>query len=256
MSSPFRRAAKGAVARLAGPATASRTLCLHRLSQQADPAACSLAALRRCLDEAALGGLALRPLRDVEAQLSAAHAATLLALVFDDACASALPGIVDLLGQGVPVAVAVPTAILSPGGTAPDLADEPMSAAQLRRLVALGADMLPHGHHHVPFVRLRSEELRAEIRTSLDAVAQLTGAAADRLVLPFGAVDDRVMAVLAEECVRIAHGLGPGSVGPRANPLDLPRLCLSNVTRAADLTFGLSGAYDCLTRRRQPRRRA
>jgi len=254
MTSPIRQVVKSAVARLGGPARGSRTLCLHRVSRESDPAACSLVNIYRFLDEAARRGFTLRPLADVEAQLTAAEPATFLALVFDDACASALPAIADLRANDVAVTVAVPTAVLDPAGRARDLADEPMSPVQLRMLVALGAELLAHGHNHVSFVGLTSTELRAEVRDCLDAVAQFTGIAADRLVLPFGAVDDHVTAVLADEGVRIAHGLGPGSVGPTANPWNLPRLCLSNVTPTADLAFGLSRAYDLLPLTRSTRR--
>jgi peptidoglycan/xylan/chitin deacetylase (PgdA/CDA1 family) len=248
VSPPSRRVAKAVVARLAGAPRHARTLCLHRISEEADAAACSRTRLSRALERAEGLGLHVRPLVAVEARVAAAAPAPYLGLVFDDACASAHATIMAMADDGVPITVAVPTAILDPGGAAPGLADDPMTLAQVRALVDRGVDIVAHGHGHRSFPQMGDDELRVDVRRSLDAVARLTGQPADRLVLPYGAVDRRVAAVLADEGVRIAHGLGRGAVRPGTDPLDLPRLCLSNVTPQADFEFGFSRAYDIVPR--------
>lgn len=73
-----------------------------------------------------------------------------------------------------------------------------LDAAALQDLLGAGMQVGSHGWDHVDWRRCDDAALRRETRGALDRIAEVTGRAVDRVGIPFGSYDRRVLAWLRQ----------------------------------------------------------
>jgi peptidoglycan/xylan/chitin deacetylase (PgdA/CDA1 family) len=142
------------------------------------------------------------PLADVVASRVPTGGRPTVALTFDDAYTSVRDVALPLLQQyGFPATVFAPTMWLGrPNGW-----DEPgevpldvLDAAGLHELVAGGVDVQSHGHAHIDMRTATTEEVRADLVTSRDVLADVLGTAPTQLAWPFRTGSAHAQSVAAE----------------------------------------------------------
>ncbi len=107
-----------------------------------------------------------------------------------------------------------------------DRLDDPasLSAADLRRLIAMGHRIGTHGAAHVDWRGLDAAGFRRELDQSAEARARAAGQPGTEAAIPFGRYDRRVLAELARRPFRAVYSSDGGPV--RSERMPLPRTSL------------------------------
>lgn len=162
------------------------------------------------------------------------------AITFDDGYASvaseALPILAD---RSVPCTVFVIAGRLGRDNAWPgQWASVPrlplIDRAALTRLVDAGVCIAAHTESHPVLTELTAEAARREVVDAGDALEDLIGRPVRHFAYPYGRRGQREMD-LARQRYRLALGAAPGSVGPSADPYDVPRLDAHDVRFALKL---------------------
>lgn len=141
-------------------------------------------------------------LADVVAGRVPAGGRPAVALTFDDAYTSVRDVALPLLQQfGFPATVFAPTMWLGrPNGWVEPsaLPLDILDAAGLRELVAAGVDVQSHGHAHIDMRVATPEQVRTDLTTSRDVLADVLGTIPTELAWPFRTGSADAQAIAAE----------------------------------------------------------
>lgn len=109
-------------------------------------------------------------------------------------------------------------------------APTPLTWEQVRELAAGGMEVGGHTHRHYVLSRLRRDEARQEIATSLDLIRERVGRVASSFACPNGTCADytsETLDLLRELGVEWACTTSPGFATHASGPLELPRVYTS-----------------------------
>lgn len=173
-----------------------------------------------------------------------------LSITFDDAYVSFLDAFAVLERRRLPVTLFVPSGKL--GGVndwdAGSSCDRRlMSAAQVAELARRGAEIASHGHMHLDLTAASTDEVRADLSASMEALAEMTGRRPRFLAYPWGRHDARVRALAAEAGFEAAYAVGVAS-GDR---FGLERVQVEPRDGRLRFTLKASGTYGVLRRYRR-----
>jgi peptidoglycan/xylan/chitin deacetylase (PgdA/CDA1 family) len=113
--------------------------------------------------------------------------------------------------------------------TDPVLPNSVLTWAQLRELSSSGVTVAAHTRTHPALTQVSEEEMRSEIRASLEDVRREIGAVCEIFCYPFGIHDDQVVKTAREEGVQLAFTCIAGQ--NRIPGRDLLRLQRTNISR-------------------------
>jgi peptidoglycan/xylan/chitin deacetylase (PgdA/CDA1 family) len=166
-----------------------------------------------------------------------------LAITFDDGNQSdierALP---PLLARGACGEFFVCTARIGTAGY--------LSAESLRALHAAGMVIGSHGARHVDWTTCDDATLAAEVHAPLAQLGELLGCVVDRIAIPFGAYDRRVVGELRRSAARVVYSSDEDL--PQATALLTPRFSVTDDWTVAhvEAMFGRR-AFSLATARRR-----
>src|SRR5579864_216899 len=105
---------------------------------------------------------------------------------------------------------------------------KPLTWDQVRSMHRDGITFGAHTRSHPSLPRLSDASARTEVESSRDLIRSRLGVAPAAFAYPFGDVDDRVRRIVEAAGFRGAVTTRPGSCGPDAHPLLLPRLMVDD----------------------------
>jgi peptidoglycan/xylan/chitin deacetylase (PgdA/CDA1 family) len=179
------------------------------------------------LDEA---GIAVVPLRDLGRGPSGPESGTpRVSIAFDDGFLSVYEHAFPLLQRhGFPATVFLVTDYCGKTNAWPsqprNVVRRPLLGwANVREMTGAGVVVGSHTRTHPDLRRLAPRELEAELVGSKQAIEDALGRPVDTFAYPYGAYDDAVRSV-AQTHFQFACTTRLGYVGPKSDPLALPRL--------------------------------
>ena len=151
-----------------------------------------------------------------------------VAFTFDDAYATVLPWVEEILEQGGRVTLFAPSGLLGKTNRwdrARDDIDrlEILPEHALRRLRREGCEIGSHTHSHANLGELDAQQALDELRSSKRRLEAALGATVSLLAYPYGAVNDQVMDQARSAGYEWGFTTMPGYAQPGANPLCVPR---------------------------------
>jgi peptidoglycan/xylan/chitin deacetylase (PgdA/CDA1 family) len=163
-------------------------------------------------------------IRDLLAARARGRASGLVGLTFDDGYADFVTGALPVLRRHRCGA----TLFVLPGRLGGHNAWDPLgprkpllTADGIRRAVDAGVEIGSHGLTHIDLTRAADPVLAAEVSESRALLQELTGGPVAGFCYPYGAVDGRTVAAVADAGYSYACAIDPG---PLTGPLALPRV--------------------------------
>jgi peptidoglycan/xylan/chitin deacetylase (PgdA/CDA1 family) len=151
------------------------------------------------------------PLADVVAGRVASGGRPAVALTFDDAYTSVRDVALPLLQQyDFPATVFAPTMWLGrPNGwdEPSDIPLDVLDPAGLRELATNGVDVQSHGHAHIDMRTASPDEVRADLVTSRDVLAEIIGGVPTQLAWPFRTGSPEAQRVAADVGFEVAFSI-------------------------------------------------
>lgn len=108
-----------------------------------------------------------------------------------------------------------------------------LDADSIHRVAAAGIEIASHGLTHANLTRVPDDVLYDEVRRSRTLLSELAGDAVEGFCYPYGAVDERVEAVVRGSGYRYACAVAPAP--EIAGDFALPRIHISQSDNAAQL---------------------
>ncbi len=119
-----------------------------------------------------------------------------------------------------------------------------MDAGQLREWRRLGMEVGAHTRDHPHLPALATADLEAEVRGSREELEALLGEAVDQFCYPYGELDDRVVAAVADAAFAGATTTQRGRARPGDDPLRLPRISVKGHLALALFPFRVLTPYE------------
>ncbi len=119
-----------------------------------------------------------------------------------------------------------------------------MDATQLRAWRRAGMEVGAHSRTHPRLPTLGADALQAEVRGGKADLEQLLGEAIDQFCYPYGDVDDRVVAAVADAGFVAATTTRRGRARPGDPPLLLPRISVKGHLPLALFPFRVATSYE------------
>ena len=113
-----------------------------------------------------------------------------------------------------------------------------LTVAQIREMQSRGVEFGSHSATHCLLTEITDAQLRSEVSDSKHRLEDLLGVEVVSFAYPYGGVDDRVRAAVAEAGYRLAFTAEPGA-NLKDDPLLQRRAEVNNATGAADFLFKL-----------------
>lgn len=161
-------------------------------------------------------------------------------VTFDDAYRDNFHFICWLLRKGIQVIIFVPTAHLGQKNSWDEGDKQIMTLEQLQYLGRCGTLIGSHGHRHRRMGELSTELLREDLDQSRQQICKIKGGSAHILAYPYGAYDDRVLAVMREKDISFGFTTIPRQINSSlagSSQLQLGRLSMRHEWNMADFLF-------------------
>lgn len=116
-----------------------------------------------------------------------------------------------------------------------------MRRADVAALARAGHVVGGHSHTHPDLTRLTAAAVEREVLTSKRLLEDATAGPVDTFCYPYGAHSPTVRAIVGRAGFALAFTVELGGIGPRRDPLALPRLCVLGAPSLSQFRAALSG---------------
>jgi peptidoglycan/xylan/chitin deacetylase (PgdA/CDA1 family) len=130
---------------------------------------------------------------------------------------------------------------------------------QARAMVRAGVDVQPHTVSHPILTTLEPEEVRREIRGSVERLRDRLGTPSWAFAYPNGDWDPRVVEAVRQEGLELAFTMRPGPIAladARRRPLEIPRIAVEGADDRAAFRLKAAGVLPLVLATRQALARA
>ena len=172
-------------------ASAPKVFLLHRLSNSSlDASSFTVQKFENLLDAIDAKGLTIAPIEEC------LRDRTKVAITFDDAYEDLMLLKPLLVQRRLPLLVFVPTAFIGKTNTWDNFLNSGkrrhLGESQMRELAAMGVQFGSHGHTHRDLSTISTDDVQAELVSSLRILNSITGRETTTIAYPFGRSNHRV----------------------------------------------------------------